>query len=392
MDLDQASKTLQWLDDERRKDKQEITALQERVNALATENAGLYRKLSELETALAGVNVTVQRMTKIDVILDTYRKEMTRQIEELDRRRVEADKEAERLRKIERDSISKSLAELRKPLEILPKLEREIGTRKEEEGRVTRLIAEIQLKVAEFNKHVDERNRAVTVLDEGRRQDSKRIIELQTELADLRKRLDDGRGKVEIVEDMARRTDARLAEVFVAENERRSAQSQWIEAQSMVLTEHDRVLAGMKAHMEASLHEIEDHAHRMEQQTEGFRDMRRVVEEARQMVEMIDRRVAESAEVQRLAEERFRQDWASFLADDQKRWTTHMLQRDEQWREHDRVSARQAERVVEVEEQLAEMAAIVRQVQALDANRMQTLLNVVRELAAEYDPSYVQTR
>src|SRR5687768_9104579 len=237
MDIEQASKTIQWLDDERRKDKQEITALQERVLSLAGENTVLQRKLAEMETSISTVNASVQRLSKIDSILDLYRKEMTRQLEEVERRRTEAEKEAERLRKIERDSVNKTLADLRKGLEGIPKLERTVSTRGDEEARVNRLIAELQLKVSEFNKHVDERNRAVTVLDESRRQDTKRIVDLQTEVVELRKRFDDNRGKLEILEDITRRTDVRLAEVFLAENDRKALQAHWIEAQSVVLTE-----------------------------------------------------------------------------------------------------------------------------------------------------------
>lgn len=392
MDIEQATKTIQWLDDERRKDKQEITALQERLASLAGENTALQRKLSEMEASIAAVNSSVARLAKIDSILEQNRKEMARQLEEVDRRRVESEKEAERLRKIERDSVNKTLAELRKGIEGLPKLERTLSTRQDEEARLTRLIAEIQLKVSEFNKHVDERNRAVTVLDEGRRQDTKRIVDLQTEVVELRKRFDDNRGKLEILEDITRRTDVRLAEVFLAENDRKALQAHWIEAQSVVLTEQDRKLADLKAKVEAELSSIADYARRMDQHTENFRDMRRIVEEARQLVEIVERRVTEAAEVQRLSEERFRQDWASFLADDQKRWTTHMLLRDEQWREHDRLYAKHVERTSEYDEQIAELAEAVRQVQAVDAARMQMLLNVVRELAAEYDPSYTKVR
>jgi chromosome segregation ATPase len=392
MDIEQAGKTIQWLDDERRKDKQDITSLQERTAALAAENTNLMRRLQQLETDLHAVNSPAQRTTKFDSLLDGYRKEMTKQVEELDRRRMEADKEAERLRKIERDATNKSLAELRRSLEGLPKLEREFGGRREEESRVARLLAELQLRVGEFNKHVDERNRAVTVLDEGRRQDVKRIVDLQSETADLRKRIDDGRGKLEILEDMIRRTDVRLAEVFTAENERKATQSQWLEAQAVIQTERDRAWAELKVTTEATLHDLQDYARRMDQYAEAFRDIRRVADEARQLVELMERRVGESTEVHRLTEERFRQDWASFLADDQKRWTTHMLLRDEQWREHDRLGGQHEERAVELAEQLAELAVTIRQIQSVDATRMQVVLNVVRELAAEYDASYAKVR
>jgi len=390
MDIEQASKTIQWLDDERRKDRQEITALQERLAAVTAENANLARRLQALETDLQTVSNNVQKTTKIDVLLEGYRKEMARQVEELDRRRADADREAERLRKIERDAINKSLAELRKNLEGIPKIEREIGGRKEEEARVARLIAELQLRVGDFNKHVDERNRAVTVLDEGRRQDVKRIVDLGAETVDLRKRIDDSRGKLEILEDMARRTDARLAEVFTAENERKAAQAQWLEAQAVVQTERDRAWAELKATTEKSLRELEDYARRVDQYADAFREIRRVADEARNMVTIVEQRVAESTEVHRLSEERFRQDWASFLADDQKRWTTHMLLRDEQWREHDRLAGQQEEHVVDIEEQLTALGATLRQMQTVDATRMQALLNVVHEIAAEYDASFMK--
>jgi len=390
MDIEQASKTIQWLDDERRKDRQEITALQERLAAVTAENTNLARRLQALETDLQTVSNNVQKTTKIDVLLEGYRKEMARQVEELDRRRADADREAERLRKIERDAINKSLAELRKNLEGIPKIEREIGGRKEEEARVARLIAELQLRVGDFNKHVDERNRAVTVLDEGRRQDVKRIVDLGAETVDLRKRIDDSRGKLEILEDMARRTDARLAEVFTAENERKAAQAQWLEAQAVVQTERDRAWAELKATTEKSLRELEDYARRVDQYADAFREIRRVADEARNMVTIVEQRVAESTEVHRLSEERFRQDWASFLADDQKRWTTHMLLRDEQWREHDRLAGQQEEHVVDIEEQLTALGATLRQMQTVDATRMQALLNVVHEIAAEYDASFMK--
>ena len=392
MDIEQASKTIQWLDDERRKDKQEITSLQERLAAVTVDNTNVTRRLLLLENDLAVLNSTVQKSTKVDTLLDGYRKEMTRQVEELDRRRAEADKEAERLRKIEREAVNKSLAELRRSLDGIPKLERDIGGRQEEEGRVARLIAELQLRVGDFNKHVDERNRAVTVLDEGRRQDVKRILDLQNETVELRKRIDDGRGKLEILEDITRRTDVRLAEVFTAENERKTAQAQWLEAQAVIQTERDRAWTDLKANTERSLHNLEDYARRVDQYADAFREIRRVADEARHMVELVEQRLAESTEVHRLAEERFRQDWASFLADDQKRWTTHMLLRDEQWREHDRLAGQYEEHIGELEEQLTELAATVRQIQALDATRMQALLNVVHELAAEYDGSYMKVR
>lgn len=392
MDSEQLRKTVQWLDDERRKDKQEMAALQERLAALSAENLGLTRKVQQVEADLAATNAQIQRTAKMDELLGGYRKEMTRQLEDLEQRRLEADRENERLRKLERDGLNKSLASLNKSAESLPRIERDLQGRKEEEARTSRQISELQLRTNEFNKLVDDRNRAVAVLEEGRRQDAKRIAELQAEMSELRRRSDEARGKLDVLEDLARRAELRLTELAMTDNERRTAQAQWVDAQSIVQAERDRAWAEMRAKMEAALESGNEYAHRVDQYAETFRDIRRAADEYKQNIELIERRVAESAEIHRLAEERFRQEWAAFLADDQKRWSTHLLLRDEQWREHDRLNNKQVERTDTMTEQIAELQDIVRHTQTVDATRLQMLLNLVREMMAEHEQQFAKVR
>src|SRR6185436_11464128 len=142
----------------------------------------------------------------------------------------------------------------------------------------------------EFNKLVDDRNRAVVVLEEGRRQDTKRIAELQTETSELRRRSDDVRGKLDVLEDLARRAELRLTELAMTDNERRAAQAQWIDAQSIVQAERDRAWVELRSKMEASLESSADYAHRVDQYAETFRDIRRTADEYKQNIELIERR------------------------------------------------------------------------------------------------------
>ncbi len=191
---------------------------------------------------------------------------------------------------------------------------------------------------------------------------------------------------------MARRTEARAGELVTAEAERRSLQTQWVEAQSLAQAERDRTWAELRDKTEATLKTFEEYAHRVEQYAETNREVKRSAEELKQTSELLERRITESAEMQRLAEERFRQEWAAFLADDQKRWTTHMLLRDEQWREHDRLTTKQEERIENLEEQLTESLDTLRHLQAVDANRLQSLLTLLREMMAEYDQNFTKVR
>lgn len=392
MDLAQIAKQVDWLDGERRKDKQEITALYERLAVLVNENSALTKRLQQLETQLSGTGAQIQRLTKVDEVLEQYRREMARQVEEMDKRRQEAQREDERLRKIEREGLNKSLGEVRKGLESIGKIERDLDARREEEGRISRLVSELQKKVTDFNKLVDERNRSVTLVEEGRRTDAKRITDIQADLSEMRRRQDEGRGKIDVVEDIARRAEARIAEVINAENERRATQVQWTEAQSIRQAEQERAFVELKAKVEASLEGMEDYARKVNQYAETNREFNRASTDLKQAADLLERRINEVSEIQRLAEDRLRQDWNAFLADDQKRWTTHMLLRDEQWREHDRAYEKQMARVETLEEQAAEVQDVIQHMRELDANRLQTLLNVIREMVAEYDQQFVKVK
>jgi chromosome segregation ATPase len=392
MDNAQLAKTVEWLDAERRKDKQDITALQERLAVQANDNSVLAKRLQQAESDLAVANAQLHRLAKIDEILDGYRKEMAKQLEEVEKRWADSAREDERLHKVERDGVNKSLAEVRKGLETLSKLERDALARREEEGRLTRLVAELQKKVGDFTKYVDERNRAVTLVEEGRRQDAKRIADLQAEMSELRRRLDESRGKLEIVEDVARRAETRITEVANAETERRAAQTQWAEQQSIRQSEQDRTWAELRATVEGALETMDEYARRVNQYAETHREMTRASEDLKQATELLERRMNEVGEIQRLAEDRLRQDWAAFLADDQKRWTTHMLLRDEQWREHDRLNARQLERLETLEEQMGEVLDTLHHLRDMDAHRLQALLTLLREMAAEYDQPLTKVR
>jgi len=392
MDLMQLAKQVEWLDSERRKDKQEITALYERIGVLVNENSALTKRLQQLETQLTGANAQIQRLTKVDEVLEQYRREMARQVEELEKRRQEAQREEERLRKVEREGLNKSLGEVRKGLESIGKIERDLEARREEEGRISRLVSELQKKVMDFNKLVDERNRAVTLVEEGRRTDAKRITDIQADNSELRRRLEESRGKVDVVEDIARRAEARIAEVMNAESERRATQVQWTEAQSIRQAEQERAFVELRAKVEASLEGMEDYARKINQYAETNREFNRASADLRQAADLLERRINEVSEIQRLAEDRLRQDWSAFLADDQKRWTTHMLLRDEQWREHDRANEKYVARMETLEEQVAEMQEAIQHMREVDANRLQALLNVLREMVAEYDQPFVKVK
>jgi chromosome segregation ATPase len=391
-DINQLIQRMDWLDKERQKDRQEITRLTERLNSLEKEKTALETRLKQMDGDITKAVTTASRVSTVDAMLDQARADVNKQIELLESRRADSEREQERLRQVEREGLNRALIDMRKLLDSVPRLEQDMIARKEEERRVNKLLSEIQTKAAEILRRDDERLRAMAALEEGRRQDAKRVVDLQTEMPELRKRGDENKTKLEILEDLVRRNDARVGELLTLENDRRLSQMAWMETQAVAAAERERAWNELRQRAESILRDTEDFGHRMDTYAETHRQMKKSLEENYVNLERIDRRINEAAEIQRLSEERFRQEWNAFLADEQKRWTTHMLLRDEQWRDNDRHVAKIEERINTLEEQAPDVRETIRGMQAIDQARLQALYTLLREQMAEYDQSLTKVR
>ena len=62
---------------------------------------------------------------------------------------------------------------------------------------------------------------------------------------------------------------------------------------------------------------------------EILRSAKRAQETYNELNTKLERRISEVTEMQRLSEDRLRQEWVTFKADDQKRWTGYTLSQDE---------------------------------------------------------------
>ena len=166
----------------------------------------------------------------------------------------------------------------------------------------------------------------------------------------MRKRLDEQRGKVDLVSDGMRKVDARINDLQAAETERRQAQTAFVDKQNMAYMERERIWKDWQGRFEV----IERQAAGLDAQLQALdttnRSVKRAQEAFEEITQRFERRINEITEMQRLTEERFRQEWVAFRADDQKRWTNYSLVQEEQQRELSRQFERFSERITPLED------------------------------------------
>jgi vacuolar-type H+-ATPase subunit I/STV1 len=385
MEIDQILKHLEWLDDERRKDKDVLAKQEERILSLEGNLTAAHQQIKALGGEITRLSTVVGRMDSYDEILLQQRIEVNRQFEEMDKGTKRREEEMEKVRRVEMRALEGSLVDLRKELEPIAGLKRGLQARVEEETRLTRAIDEIRLKLQEMKRSEEEYSRTYRLVEDGRRQDSKRLVDMQGEVAALRKRADEQRGQAEMVSASLRKLDGRLSELYTVESERKEAQASFLDKQALLQVEYERTWKEWQARIET----IDSQATEIETNLQSLdgthRTVKRLQETTEELVQRIERRIGEITEIQRLSEERFRQDWVTFKADDQKRWTNYTITQEEQRSEILRNFEKITEQVAQLGDLLQEMEDEVNQATEQTEKRLQGLLALAHEWIAEYE-------
>lgn len=387
MDADQILKRVQWIDDERRKDKDTIAMLENRILALEGGLTAANQVNKDLTTELTRLTTVVTRMDQFDTALLQSRIETKKQIEELDKDIKKREEEVEKVRKVEIKTLDNSLGDIRKLLDAIPHLDKGMQSRVEEEIRLSRLIDDFRMNLDELRRDEEEYMRTYRLLDDGRRQDTKRLNDMVAEVTAMRKRVDDQRAQIELVNNSLRKLESRLNELVTVEAERRDAQVDFLDRQALIQVERERTWKEWSSRfdsIEKQSTDVESHLQKLEA---TYRDTKRAQQSLDELGTKVERRMGEITEIQRLSEDRFRQEWVTFKADDQKRWTNYTLTQEEQRSEINRQNEKLGERVTQLEDNLQEHQDLLQQINDQTTNRLQSLLALVHDWVSSFERS-----
>ena len=392
MDLEQLQKKLLWIEEDRRKEKDALATLENRIAALESSLAAPQQQVKELSSEVTRLSAVVTRMDQYDQAQLQARLETKRAIEDLEKELKVRNDEAEKVRKVEYKGLEADIAELRKGLEALPKIEKSLQARVEDNNQLRRVIDELRAKVEEVRTEEQEYTRTFRLLEDGRRQDAKRIVDLQGEVTALRKRSDDQRGQIELQNTNQRKLDARISELSLVESERQESMSKFLDKQALTQVERERTWKEWQTRFET----IEKQAGDIEGQLLALDSTNREVKRSQtaldDLAQKVERRINEITEIQRLSEDRFRQEWVTFKADDQKRWTNYTLNQEEQRNEIMRLFDKLSESSTQMEDELQEVKDLLQQANEQAEKRLQALLAMAHEWVTAYERTVGRSR
>jgi chromosome segregation ATPase len=385
MDINQAAKMIEWLDEERRRDKAVIATLQERLAHQQEQTETLLRRLNAVEADNARLQGQVATSARDLDLIEQMRREMTTQIEQIEAKRLTAEREADRRVSLAVDNATRPMREMMDKLGKLERQTTELPAINVERDRLAAAVAALQQRVDDLIKRLEEPDRRLTFLEEQRRQDARRLADAEAELPELRKTLETVKPKLTLLEDLALRNERRITEVINGDHSRREQIQQFIDQQTLLEQQRETQMAALQARFASSEQQMQQNAQRFETWAEAYREMKKILDDFDRISDRLERRINEVAETQRLSEERFRQEWNDWRGDDQKRWKNLTASSDEVWRQHDKEFERFVQRFSELERFLPPLQESINRLWALERDRARLYREQYQALIMQHD-------
>lgn len=386
MEFEQIVKRLEWLDEEHRKTRTTIITLEERMAALEANIDTVAKQLKPLPKQIADISNTAARLDIFDAIFAKQREDMNQALEKIEKRHEKRELEVTKRHHEDLVPLHKAIDELRRSIEVeFPPIKRDIKARILEETRLNEAIKELKPPIDQAVRIAQESARAQHVFEESKKQDAKRVADLQGELTSLRKRIDETKSKIDLNSDGFKNMDNRIKEIQLSEMERKAAQITFIEQQAIAQIDRDRSYKEWKEKFDSIKLQTEAFDAQVLRLEETLRTAKRAQETYTELNTKLERRINEVTEMQRLAEDRLRQEWVTFKADEQKRWTGYTLSQDEGTKDVRRLVLKLEDRIAPLNEHIETIQDQMHQTASATEQQLQELMNVAHEWLSAYE-------
>jgi chromosome segregation ATPase len=382
MEFEEIIKRVEWLDDQHRKSRTEFHDINGRLTALGGDIKTLSQQVKNLTQQLKDLSVAAARMNQFDQMMGKHRTDLSKMIDTVDKNAVRREQEAVQLRHAELEETRKTLFELRNSFSADETARKERGR---EEQRRAAAFQDMRASIDSTARQTKDILEAQKALEDGQRQESKRTADLQAELAALRKQADETREKITLHGDIVRSLETRVGELAQAESSRQEQSASFLQQQALAQVERDRAWKDWQQRYEA----FKQQSSSVESQVASFEDAIRAAQRAQEaydgLNQRLERRIAEVGEVQRLAEERLRQEWVAFKADEQKRWAGHSLAQEETVKDLRRDVDKMEQRLTSVDDAAQSLQDQLQQTTETTETQLQELMNVSQEWLSAYE-------
>ncbi|MEN9563173.1 MAG: hypothetical protein RIR73_1417 [Chloroflexota bacterium] len=383
MEFEQIVKRLEFLDKQQRDTKETLAALKETLASFETSVNAVSKQIKTLSKQVTDIAPASKRVDQFESMISKQRIDIVKMITDNEKERDKEEKESAKRIQSEISELSKLVTQVKSSFNPgeYKKLFKE---RADETQRALNNIADLRLSIDEAKRSNEDVRHTLLANDEARKNDLKRIADLQGEITALRKRIDENREKATVQSDTIRNVENRMTELLASELERKQAQAIFLDQQRVALIDRERTWKDWEEKFNSFQKEAGALDGQIQRLDETLRSAKKAQDTYMDLNTKLERRINEVTEMQRLAEERLRQEWISFKADDQKRWTGYSLSSEESFRDIRKEVGKYEDRISSITEVAQVLQDQIHQTTDVSEKQLQEMMNVVHEWMTSY--------
>mgnify|MGYP002622956608 CR=1 FL=1 len=330
-EIKELQRRLDWLDEERRKQSRKVTELEQKITLQEREIAGREQRIQDLERQLSSATAQIGRIPKVDLQLSQFKDEIVQMIEQYDQRRIQSEAEMDRLRRVEQEANARELAELRKDIGQVPKLQNEMELRVAEESRLANLIGQQKTQIDNLKNRLENWDSNFAFLEEKEKHNNRNIADVQTAVVEINKRWEHIYGRLDTSNSAILRLESSMQGITEKQNQVQESTKNWME--QIQIGEYER-----NQRLEAWRRVLEENEDKIEQFNKEFIKFSDLYKEAKMAVqtltgwqEDLEKQQREAAEILRVETSRMQSRWDDFRHENDKRWKSQTVDAEQRW-------------------------------------------------------------
>lgn len=303
MDLSQATQLLTWLDEEHRKDKALLMAIQSQIDAQKAQLTEQARQVQEIQATLARIEGQLSKLVQLENSIQGVRTEfaslLAKHVAEQDAR----EEALARSEKSESEAMARIIRQVQERVEALASFDNTAATLRDEDSKLRSEVTRAFAQLSEISKRLDAQGQRMDLFA----QDAQAFRDTLTNARLAYEDLNNKHAALKAaVETLSPRLDTRIEQLQSSLEEASKRLQAELNAFQVKQQERDRLVEDLDKEFKAKQPPIARWAKQMEEFTAQFERNRKTLYDLHELERQVRQQGNEVLELQRMAAERQR--------------------------------------------------------------------------------------
>ena len=348
--LEQLRNRLDWMDEERLKNGRRMVQLEQRLTAWERELESREKHIKDVESKLTKMTLQLGRVSNLDSQLELFKDELVKMIEQYDQRRIEGYQELDKLRRIEHEVQQRDIADIRKELTPISRMENELKLRESEDERIAKMTSILQNQIPPIKNEIETWKQDLKFVEESERTNASTIAEVQASIHEHVKKLESIETRLDITNHSLSKVQVTSQEVVDSISEVQHQINQWSNQVLVGEQQRNKRITEWESVIENIMASMEKYADEWVKYSNQYKEAKTTLEAIAEWQQRVEKQQREAAELARIEANQMRSRWDKFAKENEKRWTNYIVEQEQLWAGSNRREKQLQERLLELDE------------------------------------------